>query len=674
MTVTIAVYEADNDTPVGSIAAGQFLSAVYREVNSRAGDWQLRLPNVVVDGSGYATNPALNLLELGRVIRFTEGSFTGAGVIEDITVTVVATNEEAGEVTVVSGRGLAALFDKVRIRPDKGMDLRPSHPTRWFNFSADRLRDDDPDGPQGAWPFGVNQDPDYDSNNYFGRPEGYVDTSGQWVAPHDTRTEFAPGGTWYGRARFEAEDDYNAVLVQFAADDQGELWIDNVPVCRSEGVYLGGCIQAEIPLAAGEHLVGVKVDNLNELRTGFVAAIWSLSDGMPDELLWRADDNTMRTLGWPDDPPGFTPGEVVRLVVDEVQNLSPARLEDVTFSFISASDSGSVEWDEVVDITCSAPGDSILTFLEMLGETYLDWWVSPTSLQMNARIRGTRGQDRTATVIFEKGTCRRVTHEQVGSERATVALVTGANFAPFTVTHPDAGSTGVYEEVSLDFGESSRSSAAFYARKYLDAVSRARRGVTLELVPGAGPVPYEDFQVGDRITVPGVDGEGESHRVAGIGMTVGADSVTRWTVTLDQPRREVEERLAAIMRRQMPGAAGGRTILPSPTQPSFPANRAGSEDVHTWQFDGVSGNVQLYKNGVAVSGAVVVSPSAGATARVTLTDGERRFVKGADKLTVVVGSGDPSPEWVPPKGRWVQEMRATRDSSADTTTITLMVT
>jgi hypothetical protein len=320
----------------------------------------------------------------------------------------------------------------------------------------------------------------------------------------------------------------------------------------------------------------------------------------------------------------------------------------------------------------------------MLGETYIDWSVTPGdpistdpaptgTIELNGWVRGTRGADLSATVVFEKGNCRLVKHERVGSERATIALVTGDGYS-FVVAHPDAALDDVYEEVCLDFGDASQESAAKFAMDYLDIVSQSRRGVTLELVPGVGPVPYEDFGIGDLITIPGRDGSPTTATVNAIGCEVGPDSITRWTLELDQPRKLDEERLASIMRRQMPGAAGGRTLLPAPTQPSFPSNTQGQEETHTWQWDGPLGDIQLYKNAVAITGAVVSGAGTnGTTAKTTVTDAAREFVKGSDKLTITAGGGDHSPEWVPPKGRWIQEIRATADADSDSVTITVMV-
>lgn len=692
MTLTLSVYENDNTTAVDTIDAGEWRSAEFAEVSSAAGKGKLVIPHLLAAG---AANPALALLTTGRVIRFLiDGTPRFAMLVEDRQVEVVAPDEEAGQVTVVNGRGLLAATAKVAIRPDAGTGNLPWYPTRWFNFSADRLRDDDPDGPQGAWPFSFGQLPNYDTNNYFGRPEGFTDTAGpagagpHWLWEDDTRTAFTTGGKNYFRQRFTVASTQD-VIFEFAVDDIGELWCDGVPVCRVEGVYMGGSVRSSARLSAGSHILASWGESLNEQRAGVVYAVWSVSNGLPDMLLARSDAALARCLGFPTSPPGFTPTETIRLVVDESQNLTPARLPHVTFSFISASDTRHAELTEVTDLATSAPASSIYTLIEQLGASYLDIGVdySHDGLRLDAWIRGTRGIDRSAYIVFEKGNCRRVAWDIGGSERATVALVTGSGFAPFVRTHADAATTGVYEEVSLDFGDASRTAAARYADEYLNLVSKARKGVTLEILPtgeettnvtqngtnvtqngvqvtvGASsvPRPYADFQIGDTITVPGEDGSPSQHRVAAIGATVGPDSVTRWEVDLEHPRALITERLDAIMRRQLPGSAGGRTILPARTDPSFPSQEAGREQTETWSAD-QTGTVVLRKNGVAIPGA-----SLSGAGKVTLTDPARKYVAESDVIDFTIGgvAGFPA-GWKPPSGRWLQEFAVATTGGAGT--------
>lgn len=397
MSLTITVLEADATTVVGSVAIGSVRSLETADVNSHPGNGTVLIKRILDDNT---INPALALLETDRVLRFAvDGEPVWQmlmGETDDVVFAPPTEGEEAGEVRTVTGPGVMGIFDDVRWHPDQGLNNLPFFPTRWLNFSADRLRDDDPDGPQGVWGFATAQLPNYDTDNYFGRPSGFIDQAGpdgdgpEWLSDRDTRTLFAPGGVVYGRQRVTLDDEYD-MLVQAAFDDEGELWIDGVPVIRLEGVYKGQCVEARVTLSAGEHLIAWWCRNLNELRMGAVYAGWSVDDGMADVCLFRSDASLCRVLGFPAKPPGFTPTEVIRLGVDEANDRGMLPDVDALCNFISASDTEHQPLNEVTDIAVRAPADSLLTTLLMLGETYLDVWMSPTGLELNAMIRGTRG-------------------------------------------------------------------------------------------------------------------------------------------------------------------------------------------------------------------------------------------------------------------------------------------
>ena len=395
MTLTIAVYESDGTTLVDTVDAGQWADSSGAETNSAPGKGTLVLPKVLAAG---AVNPAVALMTYGRIIRFlVDGEpISPQFLIEDIEDVPFSPAEESGEVLTVTGRGVLAIFDQVRWYPDAGLGVLPFHPTRWLNFSADRLRDDDAAGPQGVWGFGTGQLPNYDTDNYFGRPEGFIDTAGpagtgpQWLWDRDTRTSYGPAGICYGRQRFTLASEAD-MLIQAAFDDEGELWIDGVPVCRATGVYKGQCVEARATLSAGSHLAAWWGRNLNALRAGAVYAGWSVTDSMADTCLFRSDASTCRVLGYPDRQPGFTPTEVIRLGIDEANDRSMLPDVDVLCSFISASDTDHTPLQEVTDISVKAPADSLMTTMLMLGETYLDLGMSATGLELNAWVRGTRG-------------------------------------------------------------------------------------------------------------------------------------------------------------------------------------------------------------------------------------------------------------------------------------------
>ena len=74
----------------------------------------------------------------------------------------------------------------------------------------------------------------------------------------------------------------------------------------------------------------------------------------------------------------------------------------------------------------------------------------------------------------------------------------------------------------------------------------------------------------------------------------------------------------------------------------------------------MSYSIQLYKDGVAITGAAVTVIDAGVEYRKTITDPAREVVENSTNLTLQVdATGDFSPVWIPPKGRWVMAIHAT---------------
>lgn len=645
MNVTVKVYESDNATLVGEIVPGQFASAQGAHIPLKGAGTLVLLRIWDSPTNGLEPNPALALIEDKRLIRFTGDFGTWTMEVEDSSDVVVSPEKEAGELVTIKGRDwLTARTAKASVHPDAGYGVLPWVPDRFFNVAADRLRDDDPAGPQGVWPFAVNTPPDYDGANLFGRPEGMVNTDPQWLWSEDSTTS-VPGGVCYFRQRFTLATTQD-VYFEFAADDEGELWVDDVQVTAIEGVYKGGCVTAVLKLSAGDHLVAVVGRNLNALRAGVTASWWSVSDGMPDTMLGELTESACRVLAYPTDPPGFTPPESIRLVVDENQTLG--FLLGVICNFTSASDTAGAAVTEVTDLSCRAPDTSVLTFLQMVAASYLDIDGQPTNLKIDCWIRGTRGSDKTATVVLEKGTAKSVKHDRSGSERATVAAVTGDNFAPFLVEHPDVATLGK-TSVPLNFGNASQSTAAKWAAEYLEVIAEGRRGIAVEVGPG-GPVPGADFDIGDLIGVLETDGTVGPHRVSGWSFKIDASSVVTYSVELDQPAAVQEERLSAIMRRFTPGGAGGRTILPSPTDPNPVSTAKGSEKSKTWSAP-TTGTVVLTKNGTPIPGA-----SISGTGKVTLTDAAREFVRNSDQIDITIdGVAGTDAPWKPTDGRWLQE-------------------
>lgn len=619
---------------------------------SQPGSGELVLQRIIEAG---AANPAIADVDHDCIVRVTFGGDTcWQMLVEGLNHNLIGPGEEAAETTTASGRhAVLGELDKVRVFPDAGLNVRPWGNTRYFNYSADDLVDN-------TWGFATATPPHYDEAvpNY-GRPEGFPDFTAQWIWDRSSHVN-VPGGDCYFRHRFTNATARDALVIA-AADDEVEVWLDGVPILTVEGVYKGGSLSAEVELSAGNHLICARGRNLNALHAGILITVMTVSDSMPDAVITNTQAATWRVLGYPAQAPGFTATEVLVLLVAEAQ--ARGELTDLDLSFLASHDTNGEPVVVTTDIACRH-GDSYLTVCGQLSESYLDIAGASASKTLHAWNRGTRGTNVNAS--YTKGTnITSLTHDETSDAQATVAFVQWAGGAPFERVHADAATVG-RKVVSLEFGDvRSLSLARRLADAYLDTASAVRWGIRLGIHPtNDQDRPYRGVWPGDSPLAPGVDLTPGRHRVAMIGLRVDARSRPEWSMGLEQPQDLDAERLSAIMRRQLPGSAGGRTLLPSPISPAFPPSAAGSEKTQTWSAP-IQGTYVLTKNGTPITGATL-----SANGRVTLTAAARKYVRNVDQIDFTIDgvAGFDAP-WTPTDGRWLQEFRVTEGATGVTITV-----
>ncbi len=128
-------------------------------------------------------------------------------------------------------------------------------------------------------------------------------------------------------------------------------------------------------------------------------------------------------------------------------------------------------------------------------------------------------------------------------------------------------------EARLDLGAiNSLPEAIRVANEQLAEFARERTQVDVKIYPAGGDVPYEDFAVGDTITVESV-----SHRV--LGMTVTFDQNTGRPIYTPTLNTDVvlgpEERVFQALRKMVNGTLGGRSKVAQPVVPiARPLGRA----------------------------------------------------------------------------------------------------
>jgi hypothetical protein len=91
---------------------------------------------------------------------------------------------------------------------------------------------------------------------------------------------------------------------------------------------------------------------------------------------------------YPTSPPGFTPGAIIRILLEEAQ--ARGALADVTLGFTDSVDSASASWPVSPDVVFRVGLDG-LSMLRQLAETYVDALMAPDALRLDAWGYGTKG-------------------------------------------------------------------------------------------------------------------------------------------------------------------------------------------------------------------------------------------------------------------------------------------
>ncbi len=204
-----------------------------------------------------------------------------------------------------------------------------------------------------------------------------------------------------------------------------------------------------------------------------------------------------------DDPasvPGLTPGEILRLAVEEAQARGTTVLDDVTLGFTDAADSDGNAWSAELVLPLSLPADvhRLSVVVEELG---FDVDVDPDLTLQAWNLRGT---DRSGTVSFTAGTAG--TSGFVASQdETTVRNVIRARTDQGWFENTDATSVtarGRWEDGIALSGYSTEDEAASVTQPLLDDLATPPKNTTWTIPEEATVVPYDDFFLGDVVSAP----------------------------------------------------------------------------------------------------------------------------------------------------------------------------
>lgn len=208
-------------------------------------------------------------------------------------------------------------------------------------------------------------------------PGSWPDPDADWLWDRDVTHMGIPAGTCYFRGGFTLSRAITAE-VWAAGDDSYDLWLDGVKLLE-DTVYVDQAKKTQVSLDAGAHTLAARVTNDNNLRGGLLVTVMELDpSGTPVGAVARTDSSWL-VLAYPASPPGFTPGEVIRILVEEAQ--TRGALVSVTLDFDDALDTAGDPWPVTGEIAFPVGAD-LLTALKQLAETYGDLLMTPRDLEL----------------------------------------------------------------------------------------------------------------------------------------------------------------------------------------------------------------------------------------------------------------------------------------------------
>ncbi|MEN6400857.1 MAG: hypothetical protein ABFD94_02835 [Armatimonadia bacterium] len=288
-------------------------------------------------------------------------------------------------------------------------------------------------------------------------------------------------------------------FVRAKTDDDFKLATSN-----SDGTIVNVTSKGKIDLR-------LKVDN----TAGFIlTGIEVDSDGKEtDTVVVRTNTNWQVSST----EPYWRPAMILRTLAEEAAARGVYRMNRLTYGFTTSTPT-SGSWTTEADLTLKV-GATLLTVLDDMVDLGHDFWLNPTTLELEAWE--SRGADLSGTVLLDTGQNLSRFSTSVERPLKTVALVRTKNGWLRTADNTLRDTNG-WRETFLEYGNTASEDVA---KRNANRVL-ARTGKTqviaqgIEVVVTTGAVPYVDFTVGDVVSIPDPSGDGVpgKARVLSIGL------------------------------------------------------------------------------------------------------------------------------------------------------------
>ena len=242
----------------------------------------------------------------------------------------------------------------------------------------------------------------------------------------------------------------------------------------------------------------LKVDN----TAGFILTGLEVDDnGKDGAVVVRTNTNWQVSST----EPYWRPAMILTELIEEAATRGVYRLGGITFGYdITAPTAGS--WTTEADLTLKV-GSTLLTVLDDMVDLGHDFWLNPTTLELDAWE--TRGTDRSATVLLDTGHNLARFTSTVERPIKTVAVVRTKDGWLRAADNTLRDANG-WRETFLEYGNTaSEDKARTNAQRVLRRTGKTQvvaSGVEVAVVTGA--VPYVNFDIGDLVSIANPAGSG----------------------------------------------------------------------------------------------------------------------------------------------------------------------
>lgn len=520
MTVTVDIYQPDGTTLIAADLSRRKGVRWQDDFNlPGAGSVQLHLNDAIL-----STYPAL--LDEFNIARISvDGTPVKAFVCDQQARVNVADPSDLW--VTLSGQGVMSLLSNAVVYPEYPL-YRASADERGFDYGAK----------DGGWlvtadwvrPVGVRQGA---SVLRRGAPTYWPDPYAQWLWSSHPDLNSDPGHNYF-RGAFHLTTACR-VKIFAAADNSMRLQLDNNTVLSTNGRAWRTPVTFTIDLNSGWHLIAADVNN-NPSATGgdnpagFLCVVAQVDrNNRIIQILRRTHPDTFRVRSY-GPPPGWFAASILKTLVSEAQTRGVEGLTDVTFGFSDTLDSDGVAWTGRQDRSFEIGTRDLLDVCAQLSETDMDVDLDAT---MTLQAWADRGSDLSGTVTLSP-TGDVLASESTSNASAvrTRALVRHAA-GWVEVVDTAAQSAHGRREAGLQLGStSSDTQAERLALSALGDLGEPEVTLTATITSAVGPQPYADFDMGDVITCPGVDGTLGAARVMSITADENDDGLLTYTLQL----------------------------------------------------------------------------------------------------------------------------------------------